>query len=193
MSRRIGTSRIGHLWTLPALLSLAFLLGVTVFGVGGLRAADTGKPSVDQQVLGRALFEREWLPGDSRTHGGDGLGPVYNDSSCIACHNLGGNGGGGPASKNVDIITASPNSLMVQQPMDGQPGGSPSFLGKALGSLIGIETPDKPRTRPSPAARRGPETRAAPQDRQRPAGQGSPGLPGVAEHRPPSFRHRVGL
>ena len=51
------------------------------------------------------------------SHGGDGLGPVYNDSSCVACHNLGGSGGGGAASKNVDIITASPNGgVMVQSP-----------------------------------------------------------------------------
>ena len=39
-------------------------------------------------------------------HGGDGLGPVFNDSSCVACHNQGGAGGAGPSSKNVDIITA---------------------------------------------------------------------------------------
>jgi CxxC motif-containing protein (DUF1111 family) len=55
---------------------------------------------------GRELFAREWLPNDSRAHGGDGLGPVFNDSSCVACHNQAGAGGGGPASKNVDIITA---------------------------------------------------------------------------------------
>ncbi len=61
--------------------------------------------------------------GDSRSHGGDGLGPVYNDSSCVACHNLGGSGGGGAASKNVDIITASPNGgVMVQSP----PGAAPA-------------------------------------------------------------------
>ncbi len=41
-----------------------------------------------------------------RAHGGDGLGPVFNDSSCVACHNQGGTGGAGPASKNVDILTA---------------------------------------------------------------------------------------
>src|SRR5207249_2098806 len=54
---------------------------------------------------GRELFFREWIPDDPRSHGGDGLGPVFNDSSCIACHNLGGAGGGGPNSKNVDILS----------------------------------------------------------------------------------------
>ena len=67
----------------------------------------TAEPAPD----GRELFAREWLPNDSRAHGGDGLGPVFNDSSCIACHNQGGAGGGGPAGKNVDIITAFPLSM----------------------------------------------------------------------------------
>jgi CxxC motif-containing protein (DUF1111 family) len=45
------------------------------------------------------------VPGDPRSHGGDGLGPLYNETSCVACHNLGAPGGAGPASKNVDIVT----------------------------------------------------------------------------------------
>ena len=52
---------------------------------------------------GKELFAREWIAGDPRSHGGDGLGPVFNDTSCVACHNQGGAGGGGPASKNVHI------------------------------------------------------------------------------------------
>jgi CxxC motif-containing protein (DUF1111 family) len=48
---------------------------------------------------------REWVPGDSRSHGGDGLGPLYNERSCVACHSLGGPGGAGSTSKNVDIVT----------------------------------------------------------------------------------------
>jgi len=62
-----------------------------------------------QQLLaqGRALFEREWTPGVPSTRGGDGLGPVYNDTSCVACHNLGGTGGGGPQSKNVHFLNSA--------------------------------------------------------------------------------------
>src|SRR5271165_2445458 len=79
------------------------------------RGADVdGKKSSLQTVAqGRALFEREWQAADSRSHGGDGLGPVYNDSSCVACHNLGGTGGAGAAGKNVDIITATHNGVTV--------------------------------------------------------------------------------
>jgi CxxC motif-containing protein (DUF1111 family) len=64
------------------------------------KAQDAGKVE-----LGRELFVREWVPKDRRSHGGDGLGPVYNERSCAGCHHQGGHGGGGAADKNVEIIT----------------------------------------------------------------------------------------
>jgi CxxC motif-containing protein (DUF1111 family) len=76
-------------------------------------------PESRQLAKGKELFLREWLANDPRSHGGDGLGPVFNDSSCVACHNLGGPGGGGPTGKNVDIITAAtnraPNAIAAAQ------------------------------------------------------------------------------
>src|SRR5947209_6050651 len=145
MDRRIGTSRDWHARIRPATRIGAVLLGVAVLGVGpwagALRGAAAAAPSREERAQGRELFEREWLPGDSQTHGGDGLGPVYNDSSCIACHNLGGGGGGGAASKNVDIITASANTL-VQQDGGASTRGEPGFLAKSLGSLVGLDVPD---------------------------------------------------
>ena len=103
-----------------------------------LVAADVdGKtPSRQAVAQGRALFEREWQPGDSRTHNGDGLGPVYNDSSCVACHNLGGTGGAGSSGKNVDIITATPVTNLPEVIPPEQPENA-GFLRKALRSLIG--------------------------------------------------------
>lgn len=68
-------------------------------------SCDVCEPKAD----GYELFTREWLTKDARARGGDGLGPVFNDSSCVACHNQGGPGGGGPDSKNVDVITAFAN------------------------------------------------------------------------------------
>lgn len=91
---------------------------LTAFGIFGLsvaaKAADEpaqvreSKAAKKPQAAidGAEIFAREWIPGDKRSHGGDGLGPVFNDSSCVACHNQGGTGGAGPASKNVDIVTA---------------------------------------------------------------------------------------
>jgi len=128
----------------------AGLVGIAIFGLGigawitrvTAAGADRSKPDRNVLAQGRELFEREWLPGDSRSHGGDGLGPVYNDSSCVACHNLGGTGGGGAASKNVDIITASPNGGMMVESPAGPSRVEQGFLAKALGSLVGLDTPD---------------------------------------------------
>jgi CxxC motif-containing protein (DUF1111 family) len=59
----------------------------------------------EEIALGRALFDRRWVPGDSRCHGGDGLGPVFNASSCLDCHRDGGPGGGGPVRTNAQLVT----------------------------------------------------------------------------------------
>ncbi|MCH8922750.1 MAG: hypothetical protein IIA67_06335 [Planctomycetes bacterium] len=87
--------------------------GLAMLSVGTIlvTAAEPAKQSAKQKqiALGSELFSREWIPNDSRSHSGDGLGPMYNESSCVACHNLGGPGGAGPVSKNVDIITAFSN------------------------------------------------------------------------------------
>lgn len=62
---------------------------------------------------GRELFTREWLPDDPRSANGDGLGPVFNDTSCAACHNQGGVGGAGPASKNVQVASAFSGGIEI--------------------------------------------------------------------------------
>ena len=57
--------------------------------------------------MGRELFERVWVKNDPRSHGGDGLGPVFNGQSCVACHNLGGSGGAGQVDTNIEIATVT--------------------------------------------------------------------------------------
>jgi CxxC motif-containing protein (DUF1111 family) len=69
--------------------------------------------SVETSRLGRELFVHHWTERDPLT-GGDGLGPVYNASSCVECHNQGGVGGGGPAGNNVTVYAIAkphPNRL----------------------------------------------------------------------------------
>ena len=44
--------------------------------------------------------------GSDRDKRGDGLGPVYNETSCVACHHQGGPGGAGPTSMNIEILSA---------------------------------------------------------------------------------------
>jgi CxxC motif-containing protein (DUF1111 family) len=42
---------------------------------------------------------------DDQSPHGDGLGPLHNADSCLACHDLGGVGGGGTSSVNVQLLT----------------------------------------------------------------------------------------
>jgi len=58
--------------------------------------------SRDAVKAGRELFMHRFTAGDSLT-GGDGLGPVFNASSCVECHMQAGPGGGGPVSRNVTV------------------------------------------------------------------------------------------
>ena len=60
---------------------------------------------VAQEKEGRELFARDWSRPESKpAPNGDGLGPMYNDVSCVACHAQGGTGGGGDNSKNVRLL-----------------------------------------------------------------------------------------
>jgi CxxC motif-containing protein (DUF1111 family) len=54
---------------------------------------------------GHALFEHVWTPDDPLAGAGDGLGPVFNASSCLACHRQGGIGGSGSRDNNVTTFT----------------------------------------------------------------------------------------
>jgi CxxC motif-containing protein (DUF1111 family) len=73
-------------------------------------ASDAGYSPAEVQydgrvVRGQELFTRVWAVGDAQSPKGDGLGPMYNADSCVACHEQGGVGGGGPKSVNVQLLT----------------------------------------------------------------------------------------
>jgi CxxC motif-containing protein (DUF1111 family) len=78
-------------------------------------------------AAGNQLFVREWLQGDKRSHAGDGLGPLFNARSCVACHHQGGVGGAGPKQNNATIVSAfvqlndgpiNINGVMINQEPD---------------------------------------------------------------------------
>jgi CxxC motif-containing protein (DUF1111 family) len=102
---------------------------VSITGARQARA-EPGQPSSATVALGKQLFHRKFIPNDPRCHGGDGLGPVYNESSCVACHNLGGSGGAGSNARNVELV--APTVM----------GGSckPEETGRFLGDLVPRET-----------------------------------------------------
>jgi CxxC motif-containing protein (DUF1111 family) len=54
------------------------------------------------------LFRHEWISSDPLSPGGDGLGPVYNAKSCVACHYRNGAGGSGGLEENVTVYTVLP-------------------------------------------------------------------------------------
>jgi CxxC motif-containing protein (DUF1111 family) len=86
---------------------------------------------LDDRLRGEMLFAKEWMPDDPMSRGGDGLGPVYNDTSCVACHSLGAPGGAGPESKNVVLMTANPGC----GPANAIEQISPGFIGSRTAVL----------------------------------------------------------
>src|SRR2546430_2192584 len=90
--------------------AMAFLVPLLVLVPVGLRVLTwrTTRPQPVDPALARAgavLFKHEWKPHDPLANGGDGLGPVFNASSCLACHQQAGPGGGGGLDHNVTTFT----------------------------------------------------------------------------------------
>jgi mono/diheme cytochrome c family protein len=63
--------------------------------------------SEENRRAGKDLFVHEWEPNDPLA-GGDGLGPVFNARSCVACHFQGGVGGAGPNPRNIIAFEVLP-------------------------------------------------------------------------------------
>lgn len=61
---------------------------------------------------GRHLFQQDFRDYEGFQAGSDGLGPMYNEVSCVACHHQVGEGGGGSLRHNVDILTLTPRTLL---------------------------------------------------------------------------------
>ena len=97
------TSRIGMKTWLRAGCLLVVACSVAVAGDRSQKSRTT----VSREFYeGRQLFMKTWTPGEPSPIGGDGLGPLYNEQSCVACHHLGGVGGAGGNDLNVRMVTA---------------------------------------------------------------------------------------
>ena len=98
-------------WGWP--LAVALLLVPAWKCVEPLFRSGPSQVSPESSRLGRELFVHSWTERDPLT-AGDGLGPVFNASSCVECHNQGGVGGGGLAGNNVTVYSLAkphPNRL----------------------------------------------------------------------------------
>ncbi|MDA8967777.1 hypothetical protein N9F76_00640 [bacterium] len=85
------------------LLLTSIITAITLVTSACLMAVEPN--AVDQQRIrqGRVLFEREWATRNP-TWGSDGLGPLHNAKSCVACHHQGGIGGSGDTRFNAKSI-----------------------------------------------------------------------------------------
>jgi CxxC motif-containing protein (DUF1111 family) len=86
---------------------------VLILGPVGVRVLlwqRTKAPEFDADMVkaGEMLFNHEWQVNDPLCPSGDGLGPVFNAHSCVACHNQGGVGGGGGVEHNVTLFVVLP-------------------------------------------------------------------------------------
>ena len=96
-----------------ALLTTASAPCHAQFGLsGGGRSlpTETGPPmlrahshDLEQVKLGQKLFVRDWTK--HKLERGDGLGPMYNAVSCVACHKAARIGGSGGSQHNVDMVS----------------------------------------------------------------------------------------
>jgi CxxC motif-containing protein (DUF1111 family) len=71
------------------------------------------RASAEVKARGLSLFEHEWQVHDPIAKG-DGLGPVFNGKSCVACHFQGGVGGGGASQHNVVSFELLPTAERPQ-------------------------------------------------------------------------------
>lgn len=107
-----------------AAITITLLLAWGGQSVRSARTTSDATKAASSFDQGRDIFYREWLANDPRSHAGDGLGPLFNESSCVGCHNMGGAGGAGPIEKNVELLTATvvlpPGTPAAREGADGQ-------------------------------------------------------------------------
>ena len=108
------------LTTVFAVSVLAPHVCLAQFGLGGGVPARPPRPpqfrpqrlDSEQVKLGRELFTRDWQK--HKESPGDGLGPMFNAVSCVACHEKGNVGGAGGNQHNVNML-----SLVSPKPAEG--------------------------------------------------------------------------
>lgn len=52
----------------------------------GMLLCHAGRADPLDAAVGKALFDRQWIPAPSSTNGTDGLGPLFVSRSCTGCH-----------------------------------------------------------------------------------------------------------
>src|SRR5438128_517246 len=94
----------------PQWYYLALALALILPGVRALTWANAPARALDDAAVhaGKMLFTHDWTPKDPLANGGDGLGPVFNATSCAACHGAPSLGGASGKEHNVTMYTILP-------------------------------------------------------------------------------------
>lgn len=104
---------------------------------------------------GRSLFQQVWTVGSSEVRPDlDGLGPLFNRQSCVACHAKNGRGeppeGDGDAMRStllrLSVSGGPPGSAPRQHPAYGDqfnPDGMPGVPGEGKATLVWSERPER--------------------------------------------------
>jgi CxxC motif-containing protein (DUF1111 family) len=75
-------------------------------------------PADEVAEFGKEIFLRDWSKHqveNADVTGADGLGPLYNAVSCVACHGQGGIGGAGDNQHNVRLLTITIAQVSQEQ------------------------------------------------------------------------------
>src|SRR5262245_59444469 len=88
------------------------VIGLVALAPAGIKSATrliSRQKPVDPVMAqaGDRLFNHQWTQNDELA-GGDGIGPVFNAKSCVACHFQSGVGGSGSLMDNVTTFTIRP-------------------------------------------------------------------------------------
>ncbi len=101
-------------------------LAAAMLPLGVATADDTGLDA----AIGKALFERPWVPAPSSTRANDGLGPLFDARSCSACHH-------GGAGKSATALNekGQPDGLGMVLSLFREDGGGDPVYGHRLETM----------------------------------------------------------
>lgn len=88
-------------------------------------AANLASADKPRFYAGKALATQPWVRAPSSTDARDGLGPIYNARSCLACHVRGGRGRA--AQPNVPVFTTLVRLSVPGQGPHGEPKADPTY------------------------------------------------------------------
>ncbi len=96
-------------------------VSITSVGAFGRPAPDLPIKRADRFIVGNSFFNRKWVTAPASTSGHDGLGPLFNASSCKGCHKR--DGRGRPPMKPGEMT----RSLLIRLSVPGKaPNGGPN-------------------------------------------------------------------